>query len=69
MVIIPITKNEALALSKMGVKFHDGISTSFTKHKKYYLSETFKNLKMLRELRAGGVKKDDSRRKNKRVGV
>lgn len=35
-----------------GVKFKDyGISHSYTKHKKYYLCETAKNLKLLKKVR------------------
>ena len=66
-VIIPITKDEAQKLNKeYGVKFGDyGISSTHTKYKKYFLTESKSNLNAINEVR--GVK--PHKNKAKRVGV
>lgn len=49
--LVLISKEEALILNGRGIKFHRGICTSYTRHKKYYLVESESNLQMLKELR------------------
>lgn len=50
--IIVISKEEALQLNKKGVPFGvDGMSTTKTRHKKYYLTELKKNLELLKKIR------------------
>lgn len=53
-VIIPITKDEAQKLNKKyGVKFGDyGISSTHTKHKKFFLTENKANLNALNKIRS-----------------
>lgn len=50
--LIQIRKEEALKLNKMGVPFgENGISTSHSSNKKYYLCEKEKNLKLYNKIR------------------
>nr|DAH15394.1 MAG TPA: hypothetical protein [Caudoviricetes sp.] len=61
--IIPITKGEAHKLHKIGIVFGDyGISSTHTKHKKFFLTETKKNTDTLNTIRGKASK-------SKRVGV
>ena len=70
-VIIPITKDEARRLHKdFGVKFGDyGISSTHTKHKKFFLTENKSNLNALNEIRGVESHKNKPNLRNKRVGV
>ena len=52
LVILEIKKNEAFLLNSMGVPFgENGISTSKTRHKKYYICENKKNMKLLSKIK------------------
>ena len=70
-VIIPITKDEAQRLSKdYGVKFGDyGISSTHTKHKNFFLTESRSNLNALNEIRGVTSRKNKPNFRNKRVGA
>lgn len=70
-VIIPITKDEAQRLNKeYGVKFGDyGVSSTHTKHKKFFLTENRTNLNALNEIRGVKTYKNKPNFRNKRVGV
>lgn len=70
-VIIPILKDEAQRLNKeYGVKFGDyGISSTHTKHKKFFLTENRTNLNALNEIRGVVPRKNKPNFRNKRVGV
>ena len=69
--IIPITKDEAQRLNKdFGVKFGDyGISSTRTKHKKFFLTEDKRNISALNEIRGIKSQKNKPNFRNKRVGV
>ena len=50
--IVDITKQEAHALHKEGVPFGEGgISHTYTSHRRYFLCESKKNLRLLDKLR------------------
>ena len=70
-VIIPITKDEAQRLNKeYGVKFGDyGVSSTHTKHKKFFLTENRTNIDALNEIRGVIPRKNKPNFRNKRVGV
>lgn len=53
-IIIQITKNEAMALASMGFRFgsEGALHHTYSRHKKYYLTESPKNLNALKKLRA-----------------
>lgn len=70
-IIIPITKDEAQRLNKeYDVKFGDyGISSTHTKHKKFFLTENKTNLNALNEIRGVKTYKNKPNFRNKRVGV
>ena len=70
-IIIPITKDEAQRLNKeYGIKFGDyGISSTHTKHKKFFLAENRTNLNALNEIRGVTSRKNKPDFRNKRVGV
>ena len=70
-VIIPITKDEAQRLNReYGVKFGDyGVSSTHTKHKKFFLTENRTNLNALNEIRDVKPRKNKPNFRNKRVGV
>lgn len=70
-IIILITKDEAQRLNKeYGVKFGDyGVSSTHTKHKKFFLTENKTNLNALNEIRGVKAYKNKPDFKNKRVGV
>lgn len=70
-IIIPISKDEAQQLHKFhGVKFGDyGISSTHTKHKKFFLTENKTNLNALNEIRGIKPRKNKPNFRNKRVGV
>lgn len=48
-----ISKYEAHKLVENGCKFHDndGISTSISRKKKYYITESYKNMQKLKKIR------------------
>ena len=70
-VIIPITKDEAQRLNKeYGVKFGDyGISSTYSKPKKFYLTPVKRNIDALNEIRGVKTYKNKPNFRNKRVGV
>lgn len=71
-IIIPITKSEAQILNKKyKIKFHkeNGISSSYTKHKKFYLTPNRSNIDALNEIRGVKTYKNKPIFRNKRVGV
>lgn len=70
-IIIPITKDEAQRLNKeYGVKFGSyGISSTHTKHKKFFLTESKNNLDALNEIKGVKTYKNKPNFRNKRVGV
>ena len=70
-IIILISKDEAQKLSKeYNVKFGSyGISSTHTKHKKFFLTESKYNLDVLNEIRGITPHKNNPNFRNKRVGV
>ena len=52
-IIIPITKDEAQALNAVyGVNFGDyGISVTRTRYKKFYMTESMRNMRAISEIR------------------
>ena len=55
---------------KYGVKFGSyGISSTHTKHKKFFLTESKNNLDALNEIRGAMPRKNKPNFRNKRVGV
>lgn len=71
-IIIQISKEEAHILNKKyGVRFGDGISTSHTRHKKYYLCVGHRMaLNEIRGIKSKNQLKRENRDfRNKRVGV
>lgn len=69
-IIIPITKDEAQRLNKeYNVQFGSyGISTTHTRHKRYFLTENKINLDAISEIREV-IPFKKNKLKNKRVGV
>lgn len=71
-VIISISKDEAQKLNKYyGVKFHEygGISSTRTKHKKFFLTENKRNIDALNEIRGVNPHNNKPNFRNKRAGV
>ncbi len=71
-IIILISKDEAQRLNKEHkIKFHEdnGISSTRTKHKKFYLTVNKRNIDALNEIRCVKPHKNKPNFRNKRVGV
>ena len=71
-IIIPITKDEAQRLHKdYKIKFHEdnGISSTYTKPKKFFLTPVKRNIDALNEIRGITPRKNKPNFRNKRVGV
>ena len=71
-IIIPITKDEAQRLHKeYKIQFHrdNGISSTYTKHKKFFLTPVKRNIDALNEIRGVKTYKNKPNFRNKRVGV
>ena len=63
--IIPISKAEAMTLSKMGYKFHSDIMPTYTKYRHYFLIESRNALSDLEKLRASQTILNVGNRKEK----
>ena len=71
-IIIPITKDEAQKLNKeYKIKFHEdnGISSTYSKPKKFFLTPVKRNIDALNEIRGVKTYKNKPNFRNKRVGV
>lgn len=71
-IIIPITKDEAQKLNKVyKIQFHrdNGISSTYSKPKKFYLTPVKRNINALNEIRGVKTYKNKPNFENKRVGV
>ena len=71
-VIIPITKDEAQRLHKeYKIHFHrdNGIASTYTKPKKFFLTPVKRNIDALNEIRGVKTYKNKPNFRNKRVGV
>lgn len=71
-VIIPITKDEAQRLNKeYKIQFHrdNGISSTYSKPKKFFLTPVKRNIDALNEIRGVKSYKNKPNFRNKRVGV
>ena len=71
-VIIPITKDEAQRLHKeYKIQFHryNGISSTYSKPKKFFLTPVKRNIDALNEIRGVKTYKNKPNFRNKRVGV
>ena len=71
-IIIPITKDEAQRLNKeYKIQFHrdNGISSTYSKPKKFFLTPVKRNIDALNEIRSVKPRKNNANFRNKRVGV
>ena len=71
-IIIPITKDEAQRLNKeYKIKFHEdnGISSTYSKPKKFYLTPVKRNINALNEIRSVQTHKNKPNLRDERVGV
>lgn len=71
-VIIPITKDEAQRLHKEHkIQFHkdNGISSTYSKPKKFYLTPVKRNIDALNDIRGVTSRKNKPNFRNERVGV
>ena len=71
-IIIPITKDEAQRLHKeYKIQFHrdNGMSSTYSKPKKFFLTPLKRNIDALNEIRGVKVHKNKPNFSNKRVGV